>query len=114
MADAVGGVLRETSVPKAIAATRSEEEQVQVNILQGAVEDLPCVSEPELFFADDPRDLRRAKALCRSCPVQAACLSAALQRGEPCGVWGGELLLGGAVVAGKRPRGRPRKSSLAA
>ena len=35
-------------------------------------------------------------------------------RGEPWGVWGGELFLNGVVVRGKRARGRPRKSSLAA
>jgi WhiB family redox-sensing transcriptional regulator len=75
---------------------------------------LPCQSEPELFFAEDPQDLRRAKALCRYCPVRAACLAGALQRGEPCGVWGGELLLRGVVIADKRPRGRPRKADVAA
>jgi WhiB family redox-sensing transcriptional regulator len=75
---------------------------------------LPCLSEPELYFAEDPQDLRRAKALCRRCPVRSACLAGALQRGEPCGVWGGELLLNGAVIADKRPRGRPRKADMAA
>lgn len=77
-------------------------------------EELPCLSEPELYFAEDPQDLRRAKALCRRCPVRSACLAGALQRGEPCGVWGGELLLNGAVIADKRPRGRPRKAAMAA
>ena len=75
---------------------------------------LPCLSEPELYFAEDPQDLRRAKALCRRCPVRSACLAGALQRGEPCGVWGGELLLNGTVIADKRPRGRPRKADMAA
>lgn len=78
-----------------------------------AAPELPCRREPELFFAEDPQDLRQAKALCRGCPMRAACLAGALQRGEPCGVWGGELLLNGAVIADKRPRGRPRKASLA-
>jgi WhiB family redox-sensing transcriptional regulator len=76
--------------------------------------ELPCQSEPELFFAEDPQDLRRAKALCRDCPVRAACLAGALQRAEPTGVWGGELLLRGVVIADKRPRGRPRKADVAA
>jgi WhiB family redox-sensing transcriptional regulator len=76
--------------------------------------ELPCRSAPELFFADQPQDVRVAKALCWRCPVRAACLTGALQRGEPCGVWGGELLLRGAIIADKRPRGRPRKTSLAA
>ncbi|SIO89440.1 WhiB-family transcriptional regulator [Nocardiopsis sp. JB363] len=34
----------------------------------------------------------------------------ALERGEPWGVWGGQLLVSGQVVARKRPRGRPRKN----
>jgi|CZLB01.1.fsa_nt_gi WhiB family redox-sensing transcriptional regulator len=76
--------------------------------------ELPCQSAPELFFAEDPQDLRRAKALCRDCPVRSACLAGALQRAEPAGVWGGELLLRGVVIADKRPRGRPRKADLAA
>jgi WhiB family transcriptional regulator, redox-sensing transcriptional regulator len=75
---------------------------------------LPCRSDPELFFAEDPRALERAKALCGVCPVRAACLAGALQRREPCGVWGGEILLNGAVIAGKRARGRPRKVAVAA
>ena len=52
---------------------------------------------------------------CRAVPGnRAACLADALDRGEPWGVWGGELLLNGAVIRDKRARGRPRKSSLAA
>jgi WhiB family redox-sensing transcriptional regulator len=76
--------------------------------------ELPCRSDPELYFAEDPQDVRRAKALCRHCPVRPACLAGALQRGEPWGVWGGELLLRGVVIADKRPRGRPRKADVAA
>ena len=75
---------------------------------------LPCSSDPELFFADSPQDVMRAKALCGVCPVQSACLAGALQRGEPFGVWGGALFLHGAITAGKKPRGRPRKSAPAA
>jgi WhiB family redox-sensing transcriptional regulator len=76
-----------------------------------AVPQLPCSSDPELFFADSPEDVLRAKALCHICPAQSACLAGALQRGEPYGVWGGALFLRGAVIAGtKRPRGRPRRS----
>jgi WhiB family transcriptional regulator, redox-sensing transcriptional regulator len=74
------------------------------------VQQLPCSSDPELFFAESPEDVRRAKALCGTCPVQSACLAGALQRAEPHGVWGGALLLRGAIAPDKRPRGRPRKS----
>jgi WhiB family redox-sensing transcriptional regulator len=77
---------------------------------QAAGPQLPCHSDPELFFAEKPEDVRSAMALCRSCPARQACLQGALQRGEPWGVWGGELFLRGAIIAGKRPRGRPRKA----
>ena len=70
---------------------------------------LPCRQvDPELFFAEAPADVEAAKALCRDCPIQEACLAGALERREPWGVWGGQLFIGGVVVARKRPRGRPR------
>ena len=75
------------------------------------VQQLPCSSDPELFFAESPEDVRRAKELCGTCPVQSACLAGALQRAEPHGVWGGALFLRGAIAPDKRPRGRPRKSA---
>jgi WhiB family transcriptional regulator, redox-sensing transcriptional regulator len=73
--------------------------------------DLPCTKDPELFFAESPQDIERAKALCRGCRARLACLVGALERGEPWGVWGGELLMRGAIVARKRARGRPRRTS---
>lgn len=75
---------------------------------------LPCRrhDDPDLWFAEDPAELERAKQLCADCPVRAACLAGALSRGEPWGVWGGEILERGAVVARKRPRGRPRKADV--
>ncbi len=72
---------------------------------------LRCLSDPDLFFAEFPGDIARAKELCRGCPAAAACLAGALDRGEPWGVWGGELILRGEVVASKRGRGRPRGST---
>jgi len=71
--------------------------------------DLPCTDDPELVFAEAPADVEAAKALCQGCRIRVACLEGALERREPWGVWGGELLLRGAVVPRKRPRGRPRK-----
>lgn len=76
---------------------------------------MPCrVYDAELWFAESPADVERAKALCVDCPVRAACLAGALERQEPWGVWGGELFVAGVVVARKRPRGRPRKVVVAA
>jgi WhiB family transcriptional regulator, redox-sensing transcriptional regulator len=76
--------------------------------------DLPCTQDPELFFAESPQDVEQAKAMCRGCRARVACLAGALERREPWGVWGGELLMRGAIVPRKRPRGRPRKDEVAA
>ncbi len=73
---------------------------------------LPCTEDPELFFAESPQDVEQAKAMCLGCRARLACLVGALERQEPWGVWGGELLLRGAIVPGKRPRGRPRKDAV--
>jgi len=74
--------------------------------------ELPCTEDSELFFAESPQDVEQAKAMCRGCRARLACLAGALERREPWGVWGGELLLAGAIVPGKRPRGRPRKNAV--
>lgn len=49
-----------------------------------------CRATPDLFHSDNPRDIAAAKAVCRDCPLQAACLDRALQIREPLGVWGGK------------------------
>jgi WhiB family redox-sensing transcriptional regulator len=74
----------------------------------------PCRDyDPHLWFAERPEQVELAKALCGLCPFQQACLSGALERQEPWGVWGGQLIVDGAIVARKRPRGRPRKDAAA-
>ena len=76
---------------------------------------LPChAGDPDLGFADTPADLERAKTLCAECPIRRQCLTAALDREEPWGVWGGEIFERGTIVARKRPRGRPRKDQVQA
>jgi WhiB family redox-sensing transcriptional regulator len=81
---------------------------------QGVKSDLPCRTfDPDLWFADSPTELELAKSLCAECPLRVECLSGALERGEPWGVWGGEIFERGAVVPRKRPRGRPRKEDVA-
>ncbi|MBB6118806.1 WhiB family transcriptional regulator [Nocardiopsis algeriensis] len=72
--------------------------------------EVPCSLQPDLFFAEAPADVEAAKAVCVACPVREQCLADALDRKEPWGVWGGQLLVAGQVVARKRPRGRPRKN----
>ena len=63
-----------------------------------------------LFFSEDDLELARAKAICRTCGLQDDCLSGAVEREEPYGVWGGKLVLEGVPVEFKRKRGRPPKN----
>jgi len=96
---------------------RKESRPMQLTVFEpvALADDLPCRStDPELFFAESPADVELAKSLCGDCPVATACLAGALERREPWGVWGGELVLQGVVVPRKRPRGRPRKDDVAA
>jgi WhiB family redox-sensing transcriptional regulator len=73
-------------------------------------DDVPCrVEDADLWFAETPAELEQAKAFCAGCPARLACLTGALERREPWGVWGGEIFERGVIVARKRPRGRPRK-----
>ena len=62
-----------------------------------------------LFFAEDEFDLARAKAICGKCGLAEQCLTDALERQEPYGVWGGKLVIDGVIVEVKRGRGRPPK-----
>jgi WhiB family transcriptional regulator, redox-sensing transcriptional regulator len=54
-----------------------------------------CLSaDPDLFFPISPggasqRQVRRAKAVCATCPVQAECLAFAVETRQVHGVWGG-------------------------
>jgi WhiB family redox-sensing transcriptional regulator len=76
---------------------------------------IPCRDyDADLWFAERPEDVEFAKTLCGLCPARLQCLAGALEREEPWGVWGGQLLVQGAIVARKRPRGRPRKHPVAA
>jgi WhiB family transcriptional regulator, redox-sensing transcriptional regulator len=65
-----------------------------------------------LFFSERAADVARAKAICSRCTVSERCLAAAIDRQEPCGVWGGAELLDGKVVLDRRRRGRPPKVAL--
>jgi WhiB family transcriptional regulator, redox-sensing transcriptional regulator len=48
-----------------------------------------CAStDPELFYPERGGSTREAKAICRSCPVVADCLSYAMEHQERFGVWG--------------------------
>ena len=62
-----------------------------------------------LFYSEDLSEIARAKAICGNCAVRESCLSTAVQRREPWGVWGGELVMNGKVLSAQRRRGRPPK-----
>ena len=71
---------------------------------------IPCHSaDPELFFSECQEVIAQAKTLCGGCPMKAKCLTGALSRAEPTGVWGGELFDDGQVIQAKRMPGRPAK-----
>ena len=63
-----------------------------------------------VFFSEELQDIARAKRICADCPVIEPCLAGALERHEPWGVWGGQLILNGRILANKRRRGRPPKT----
>lgn len=100
---------RASAEPAALtAAVPSSSESID-SIGRRSPRGLPChVHDPDLWFAESPGDLERAKELCATCPARNECLAGALGRSEPCGVWGGEIVQHGRVVPFKRGRGRPR------
>lgn len=71
-----------------------------------------CVAMTDLFFSEDPSSIASAKQICRQCPLSSACLDGAIERREPNGVWGGQLISNGRIIAYKRRRGRPSKGLL--
>jgi positive regulator of sigma E activity len=62
-----------------------------------------------MFFSESQEVIAQAKTLCGGCPMKAKCLTGALSRAEPTGVWGGELFDDGQVIQAKRMPGRPAK-----
>jgi WhiB family redox-sensing transcriptional regulator len=52
-------------------------------------EALCATDHPELWFAVGAIEHRAAKAICRRCPVQAQCLSYAMEAPVDHGIWGG-------------------------
>jgi WhiB family redox-sensing transcriptional regulator len=73
--------------------------------------DVPCRGLGWLFFSSDEEDIAAAKRLCGGCRRSRECLDGALARGEACGVWGGQLIRFGEVLATAPRRGRPRKAA---
>ncbi|GAB4086386.1 hypothetical protein GCM10028784_30160 [Myceligenerans cantabricum] len=74
-------------------------------------EAIPCAADPDLWFSEHPSAIEEAKRRCQDCPLLHPCLQGALERREPWGVWGGELVVDGVVRAKKARRGRRRPAS---
>ena len=87
--------------PIEMAATETWEDHASCRAVPGAA---------DLVFSEDIGEIANAKRVCAECPVLAPCLEAAIERGEPCGVWGGQLFMNGKMLAIKRRRGRPPKN----
>ena len=99
-----------STAPEALQVEPFGIDQLLDPLAKECPEDVPCrVQDADLWFAETPAELEQAKAHCLGCPARLACLAGALERREPWGVWGGEILERGAIVPRKRPRGRPRK-----
>lgn len=102
--------------PRAINASITKPQAQPLSVDEGALFSglvdsmVPCRNEdPELWFAEQATQMAAAKALCAQCPLVSACLQGAIDREEPWGVWGGEIIVEGKIVQQKRGRGRPRK-----
>lgn len=67
---------------------------------------LPCREDPRLWFSELPADLERTRARRRTCPLRMLGPAGAVERAEPCGVWGGEIFSRGVITAHKKTRGR--------
>lgn len=46
-------------------------------------------ADPDLFFPEQGKSDRSAKAICAICPVRRVCLEYALDNNEAWGIWGG-------------------------
>jgi WhiB family redox-sensing transcriptional regulator len=46
-------------------------------------------ADPNLFFSVGAVEHKKAKGICRSCPVRSQCLSYAMDRQVDHGIWGG-------------------------
>jgi WhiB family redox-sensing transcriptional regulator len=100
-----------THVPAGSRPANARRTSSQDRITKRWAGSLPCQRDHgELWFSVQPAEYEQAKAYCHECPLREACLLGAIERAEPCGVWGGEIFHEGVIIARKNPRGRPRKA----
>ena len=65
----------------------------------------------QLFFSNNVIQIDESKAICTTCGVQQSCLDGAIERAEPHGVWGGQLIRNGIPIARQPRPGRPPKTT---
>ncbi|WAA19763.1 WhiB family transcription factor [Mycobacterium phage Shweta] len=70
----------------------------------GWMEHVACAETRVDFTSEKPWEIKRAKAICASCPVIDDCLEYALTRRETHGVWGGRDAEQRALMARRRRR----------
>ena len=62
----------------------------------------PCetAADPDLWFPTpgDTTTARTAARICRTCPEMRTCLQGAIDRHEPWGIWGGQLISAGKII----------------
>lgn len=51
--------------------------------------DAPCRGQTAIFYSDQPRHAKQARAICGTCPHRVRCLEYAIDHREQCGTWGG-------------------------
>jgi len=92
------------------SCTKSHLDQIRLSTATLTTDQpLPCqTTKADLWFAETPREQQQAKHLCGGCRIRRHCLAGALHRREPCGIWGGEILYKGTIVADQPTRGRRR------
>jgi WhiB family redox-sensing transcriptional regulator len=111
----MAGDIAATQIATPGAIDVSDDDHFLLDQPRHIAERLPCRTQnADLWFAETPAELDQAKSFCADCPARRACLAGAVARREPWGVWGGEIFDRGAIIARKRPRGRPRKDEVAA
>ncbi len=52
-----------------------------------------CENMLRLFYSLDPKDIAKAKTVCRGCTVRRQCLAFATETNQPDGIWGGMTAL---------------------
>ena len=98
--------------PKTSSTDRERDDVLSLaqQAAQARTNSVPCRTyDADLWFAEDQASTDKAQRLCQRCPLQAACLSEALARQEPAGVWGRGTVRARADCCRPQAEGAPAK-----